>query len=247
MDTHPPALYSRKWGWTKPLQRFLSRFAVINVVDQERFKQLFETWGAKAVALESPPKHVPPNVSSPVDPSYFDIIVVNTFAEDEPVTPILEAAMQLPPTVRFFITGDTARARPEVIANPPPNVTFTGYLWREEYWKRVNSSRVVMALTTYPYSLLQAAHEGLVLKKPLVLSNQPALTEYFPKGAVFVENTAASIVAGVKAAQEKEAQLSKELAALSEEHQERWDRNFKQLSTLLRAQVISLVCMLLLA
>src|SRR5437762_310215 len=59
MDTHPPALYSRKWGCTVPLQRLMARFAFVNVVDQDRFKTLFESWGAKALVLENPPNDAP--------------------------------------------------------------------------------------------------------------------------------------------------------------------------------------------
>jgi hypothetical protein len=233
MDTHPPALYSRKWGWTLPLQRFLSRFAFMNVVDQDRFKELFESWGGRAIVLENPPKNAPENLTGAPNPKYFDITVVNTFAVDEPVDIIIEAAKCFPPTTRFFITGDISLAKNGVVRNAPSNVTFTGFLWREDFWNQLTSSRAIMVLTTYPYSLLGGGHDGMILRKPLILSDQPALTEYFTKGAIFVENTTDGIVAGVRAVQEKEAQLSQELAELSDEREQRWNAHFNELTTLI--------------
>jgi len=93
-----------------------------------------------------------------------------------------------------------------------------------------------MVLTTYPYSLLGGGHDGMVLRKPLILSNQPALTEYFTKGAVFVENTTEGIVGGVRAVQAKEAQLSQGLAELSEERAQRWNVTFNELTTLMHTR-----------
>ena len=233
MDTHPPALYSRKWGWTLPLQRFLSRFAFMNVVDQDQFKELLESWGGRAIVLENPPKNAPENLTGAPNPKYFDITVVNTFAVDEPVDIIIEAAKCFPPTTRFFITGNISLAKGGIVKSAPSNVTFTGFLWREDFWNQLTSSRAIMVLTTYPYSLLGGGHDGMILRKPLILSDQPALTEYFTKGAVFVQNTTEGIVAGVRAVQEREGQLSLELAELAEEREHRWNAHFNELTTLM--------------
>src|SRR5215207_8335973 len=86
MDTHSPALFSRRWGWTLPLQRFLAKHAFTNLIDQQRFKELFESWGAKAIILEKPPKNISDKTFRNISTSnQFDIAVINTFAVDEPV------------------------------------------------------------------------------------------------------------------------------------------------------------------
>ena len=59
IDTHPPALYARRWAWSVPLQRFVIRRAYLNVIDQERFADLFREWGARVVTLTNPPKFQP--------------------------------------------------------------------------------------------------------------------------------------------------------------------------------------------
>lgn len=228
MDTHPPALYSRKWGWSVPLQRLMARFAYVNVVDQNRFKTLFESWGARAVVLQNPPKIISVPDPSPDDRSgHFDITVVNTFAADEPLDIILQAAEQLP-GVRFFILGNKQMAPKTALDSAPENVIFTDYLLGNDYWSRLAGSRAVMVLTTYPYSLLGGAQDGVALQKPLILSNQPALTEYFTKGTVFIENTVEGIITGVRSLQAQEETLRREVRELADEQCKQWDENFRQ-------------------
>lgn len=234
MDTHSPALYSRKWAWTVPLQRMIAKRAMVNIVDQERFQKLFESWGAKAVILERPPKDLTAQkINSQVDPNHFDVLVVNTFAVDEPVQPILDAAKELP-NVRFFVTGDKSMAPRGMIESAPANVIFTGYLLKDAYWDQVNSARALMVLTTYEYSLLGGAQDGMALNKPLILSRQPALEEYFTKGTVFVENTTEGIVKGVKDVLAREQALISEIAKLGPERAERWNTTFAQLLAMVK-------------
>lgn len=235
MDTHPPSLYSKRWSWSLPLQRWLAKRALINITDQERFQQLFESWGAKCIVLEKPPKDSPfSQLTGAVDPNKFEVAVVNTFAEDEPFQPILDAAKLLP-EVEFHITGNLAKANAEqktAMDNAPANCHFTGYLLGDQYWSLLHRSRAVMVLTTFPYSLLGGGQDAMVLNKPAILSNQPALTDYFNKGAVFVENTAEGIAKGVQAVQQREQELSRETQVLLEERQQKWESNFRHLSAL---------------
>lgn len=235
MDTHSPALFSRRWGWTLPLQRFLMKHAYMNLTDQQRFKDLFEEWGARAIILEKPPKNVSDKTFKNIaDSGKFDITVVNTFAVDEPVDIILEAARQLP-EAHFYILGDKKLADPADLKNAPANVTFTDYLLGDDYWNRIYSSRALMSLTTYPYSLLAGAQDGAALGKPLLLSKQPTLEEMFPKGAVFFENTAEGIVSGVKEAMAREQEIAKEVVEIVEFQANRWQRNFDELVQMIEA------------
>lgn len=233
MDTHSPALYSRKWGWTVPLQRALAKQALGNIVDQDRYKRLFESWGAKALVLTKPPTRIPSDkLIESADPNHFSVTVVNTFASDEPLEPVLGTAERLS-EVRFFILGDTGLAKKTLLRTAPENVVFTGYLLGDAYWNRLHSSRVVMALTTYPYSLLAGAQEAMGIGKPLILSRQPALTEYFTKGAVFVDHSVESIVDGIREAQGQEHRLTQEIAHLAVEKRKRWETDFRELLALI--------------
>lgn len=248
IDTHPPSLYSRRWGWTLPLQRFLIRRALLNVTDQQRFADLFAGWGARAVVLPNPPKHPPINLDGGETGAFdqggraaarpyprsgganppFEIAVVNTFAVDEPLDIILAAARELP-DAHFSIMGDLKLAPAGVVATAPANVTFTDYLRGEAYWAALQRANAVMVLTTYPYSLLGGAQDAIALDKPLLLSDQPALCEYFTAGTVFIPNTADGIAAGVRQLQRAEARLSAEARELAAAQESAWQARFAAL------------------
>ncbi len=233
MDTHPPSLYSKRWSWSVPIQRFVSRFALMNVTDQDRFKELFESWGSRALVLENPPKQ--PQFTAKIDEAHadrFKVAVINTFAVDEPLDIILEAAARLP-QVHFYITGDKGLAKPGVIENAPKNVTFTGFLRGDDYWNLIYNARAVMVLTTYPYSLLGGAQDAVALQVPLILSDQPVLREYFTEGTIFIENTTEGVYRGVQDAIAREPQLRAEVVDLRRMHTEKWERSFAALTALI--------------
>jgi glycosyltransferase involved in cell wall biosynthesis len=233
MDTHPPALYGRKWAWSVPIQRFFAKQAFLNITDQDRWVRLFESWGARGLTLENPPKNPPaPEAGMTPKVGEFHVLVVNTFAEDEPVQPVLDAAAALP-DVHFHITGDLAKAAP-YLEKKPANVEFTGYLKGMGYWGHLYRANAIMVLTTFPYSLLGGAQEGVLIDKPLILSRQPVLEEYFTKGTVFVENTAESLMDGVKQARQNESTLIAEIGVLREEQATRWEANFQKLTDLIK-------------
>ncbi|HOA24011.1 MAG TPA: hypothetical protein PKI52_08370 [Aggregatilineales bacterium] len=230
MDTHSPALFARKWRWSVPLQRMAARWALVNVVDQPRYRRLFESWGAPALVLEKPLAECDGRDSAG-EPQPFRVTVINTFAADEPLEPVLEAARRLP-DVCFTVLGDTALADARTLARAPDNVEFPGYLLGDDYWRQLARSHVVMALTTYPYSLLAGGHDGLSLGKPLILSAQPALTEFYDRGVVFVENDAQSLVEGVQRIRQDEARYRREIRELADEKRREWQASFERLRAL---------------
>lgn len=226
--THPPALYSRKWSWTVPLLRFFARHALINILDQERFKTLFESWGARVVVLTKMPRSYSPSDIPPSVDGKYTITVVNTFAPDEPLEPILSAAKNLP-DIQFYVLGNLNLADREMISIAPKNITFTGWLSHDLYWEQLKYSRAVMTLTTYPHSLLAGGTDGMAIGRPIILSRQPALTEYFNKGTIFVENTAESIIEGVRQLRHDENRWQKEILELATEKRQLWEKNFQEL------------------
>lgn len=228
MDTHYSALYGTKWKWLLPVTRFLAKRAIINIVDQERNKRLLNSWNAEAIVLEKPPYQEFDTARRDVTRDRFNIVVINTFAEDDPVEIILEAAT-LCADIDWYILGDPKRARQSLLTRVSKNVTFTGYLLKEDYWNCLFPANAVMALTTREYSLMAGAIDGLSIDKPLILSRQPALEEYFTKGVVFVDNEARSIARGVREFQKLEKQLIGEIASLHNEKRIKWEKSFAYL------------------
>ncbi|MEI6289363.1 MAG: glycosyltransferase [Chloroflexota bacterium] len=233
MDVHGNSMHSWKWAWSVPLHRFLSRRAFINIVDQEIRTRLFTDWGARTIVLADPPLNITAkNFEPAAEKMTENITVVNTFSGDEPLQPVIETARQLP-DITFYILGDTGLADKKLLNSAPANVKFTGYLLGDDYWKRLGSSSAVMVLTTEPYSLLAGAQEGMALGKPLILSKQPALQDFFSKGAVFIEHSPGSMAAGIQLALRQADVLNKEITSLDEEKKIGWEMNVNKLSALI--------------
>lgn len=228
MKVHGHTLEGRKWGWSRPLQQFLAKKAVVNLIDTAEYKQIFESWGARVLFLENPPLDIPQVDSEFVAcQDKFRVTVVSTFAGDEPLDLVVEAARHLQ-DVYFFILGDTKLAKKELIDSAPQNVVFTGYLVGNDYWERLHASEAILTLTTNPHSLVSGGTEGMHIHKPLILSRQPALLDYFTKGAIFVDHTVESIVAGVQQTWKTESTLTRELAELSVEKSAEWENVFRE-------------------
>lgn len=229
MNSHYSAIYGPKWRWSLFLTRFLARQALVNVLDHEKKGLLFQGWGAKTIILEKPPaeERFSGKLLS-MENEKLTIVVVNTFAEDDPLDEILLAA-SLCQEVNWLILGDTALAKPHWLMEAPSNVVFTGYLLGDDYWRCLQSASAVVTLTTRPYSLMASAIDALAISKPLILSRQPILEEYFTKGVVFVDNNAKSIAQGVAEICTHLEQLADEIDSLRAEKIVHWRNNFEQL------------------
>lgn len=225
-----------KWAWAVPLQRILARYALVNIVQQDLHQCLYQRWGAPIIRLERAPMSAPATTTAPaLEQGHYVITVVSTFASDEPLELVVDAARQVS-DVHIYVLGDKARAPKELLAQAPSNVTFTGFLRGRDYWDQLNASHAIMTLTTTPYSMVSGGIEGMALKKPLILSRQPALTAYFTKGAVFVDHSVAELVDAIKQVRAQHSQLENEIGELLAEKQARWDATLSRLMELIGAR-----------
>jgi hypothetical protein len=94
------------------------------------------------------------------------IAVVSSFASDEPIQEIIEAARILVDTTTFYITGDNSRISARKLLKwkgPTNNVIFTEFLDCAEYMSFLEKVNVVMVLTKRDYTMLSGAQEALAL------------------------------------------------------------------------------------
>src|SRR5581483_4632831 len=131
VDSHSQVLLVRRWRWTLPLQRWLARRALTTIVTNEHLAAIIRGWDAPVLVAGDPPIAVPP-MGPRQPPARFSVVCVCTYGDDEPIGEVLAAARRLP-DVRFALTGNTKYARPEWLADPPPNVEFTGFVPLDEY------------------------------------------------------------------------------------------------------------------
>lgn len=97
-----------------------------------------------------------------------------SYANDEPITNILEAARNTP-NVEWRLTG---RAPVDVQTQAPTNVTFTGFVSDSELVSLYNEASVVVALTTRDFTMQRAGYEALMHGVPQVTSDFPVLRDF---------------------------------------------------------------------
>jgi glycosyltransferase involved in cell wall biosynthesis len=227
------AAFDPAWSWARPIQGFLARHAAANIVTNQHWADVVNGWGAEALVMFDPFLELPPGEPYPVEPG-FKVAFVCTFAPDEPVEAVLEAARQLP-EVRFYITGDTRKKPASFLDTAPPNVTFTGFLDPNgAYLGLLRATDAVLVLTTRDHTLQLGGCEAVAVGKPLITSDWPYLHQVFRGGAIFAANTADGIRDAVAETRDRHAELSQAIDAFRQESRQEWN---DRLSDLRRAVV----------
>ncbi len=239
LDSHPGGFgaqghtVERRFQW---LHQFLVERADGVLVASSPWVAVVESWGGRARVLHEPPRDRgvsgSPNSSDALEVTTRPVVLfICIFAPDEPVAEVVHAAgVRL--DCDWWITGDPSRAPTDVFANASPNVHLTGYLGPEEFDAALGEADVVLALTTEPTSVMRAAFEAVDARRPLVISDFPAVTEPFPY-AIPTSNDGASIARAVgRIVDDRESTRSTtELA--HRHHAERWDGQLEGLCELI--------------
>ena len=133
-----------------------------------------------------------------------DVLVVGSFAVDEPLEEIIAAA-GLAPDLDFAFTGKPTAV---IAARPMPgNVRLLGFLPDDAFAARLGSAAVILALTRDQDCFMRSACEALSAHRPLVTSDTPALRHFLADAAVFVKPEPGHIVDGLRAALSQSAAL----------------------------------------
>lgn len=225
------AAFGRIWDWARPFQKFIARRAAANIVTSSHWAEIVQSWGGHTLVMLDPFLDLPEGTAFQTA-SGFCVAVICTFAPDEPLEAILDAARLLP-DVHFYITGDKRKKPAEFFNNTPENITFTGFLDPySDYPGLLRAADAVMVLTTRDHTLQLGGCEAVAVGKPLITSDWPYLQEAFPKGAVYVSPTAESIRAGVLKMRKEHEKFSEEVVALRRESRLDWNKRLSELKEL---------------
>jgi hypothetical protein len=234
-DAHSAALLSPWWTRPRWLNSLLARGAIATVVTNEHLGGIVTGWQGRAFVMRDVPSDFGPATGG-ATPKTFTVTVVNTYAPDEPLSEVLQAA-RLEPSVQFFVTGRTPGHAQPALARAPENVRFTDYLPNDEYYRLLASSHAVMCLTTRDYTMQRGACEAVALGRPIITSNWPLLKEYFSQGTVHVDNSANSIAEGVRLMIEEYARLETEILSLRMKFRQQVETDLRRLERLVEDEL----------
>lgn len=121
--------------------------------------------------------------------SKLTALVVSSYAEDEPIEEIFEAARLLEnKDIFFYVSGNSKKCKKQLIDKLPSNIKLTGFLDDNEYTNMLFSVDFVIVLTTIEYTLLCGCYEAISAEKPLITTGTRVLKNLF-SGAIFVNNS----------------------------------------------------------
>lgn len=200
VDAHNEAItpFVHDVAIVRVLSRWLLRRADLTIVTNAELAERVRQARGRPVVLPDPLPAVPPDLPAEARrPAY--VVVVCTFAPDEPLSEIFAAASALR-DVQFKVTGNARRCPPELLAAKPGNVELTGFLAERDYWALLAASQAVLDLTGMPDCLVCGAYEALALGVPMILSDNPAGRRLFGQTAVFTATSPAGIAAATEGA-----------------------------------------------
>jgi len=232
IDAHSAA-FLPFWTYPKWLHRFLARRAVTTIVTNEYSQEEINRWGGHAFVLRDIPTTFPRLESYPLNGN-FNVVVINTFSPDEPLSEVMEAASALA-DFHFYVTGRDAEGSQALKADAPANVHFTGFLPNEQYYALLATSQVVLCLTTRDHTMQRGACEALWLGKPLVTSDWPLLREYFHQGTVHVMNDRSDIYQGLLKMKKHYQRYAAEIRDLQTARKQEWEQKAAALVELVQA------------
>jgi glycosyltransferase involved in cell wall biosynthesis len=167
------------------------------------------------------------------------IVMIATFAADEPVEEFLQAAGEFEDRLVAYVTGRAEKLSADARALVKSNVHFTGYLEEQDYWKLLATADGIVDLTKKDNCLVCGAYEGVAAGKPLILSDNAATRAHFSKGVLYVDNSASGISKAIGQLLEQQVELQAQIVALRDELRTRWisdaDRLVAVITTLSRS------------
>ncbi len=152
------------------------------------------------------------------------IVLPGSFADDEPVREVLEAATMVPEAT-FVLTGRLEKLRLHDIDphQAPHNVVFTDYLSIDEYDSLLRHADAIVGLTKVEGVQLSVCNEAIGYGKPLIVANTQLLNDMFSSGAQLVDPfDPVSIATGIRNVLQKPEYFSKLSSDLSRRRRARW-------------------------
>jgi glycosyltransferase involved in cell wall biosynthesis len=167
----------------------------------------------------------------------FRLLLIATFAPDEPLDAVIEAVRDTP--YALYVTGNHKKAPPQLLAQAPANVTFTGFLSEADYWAHLAGCDAVVDLTTMPNCLVCGGYEAAALSKPLLLTHSPAAVDLFGDAAVFTDNSMADIRRALEQLRANAADLAARMQRRHHELNREWRTSADSLGAALSAPVVA--------
>jgi glycosyltransferase involved in cell wall biosynthesis len=214
--------------------KHIYRGSLLNIAHNDHDAEKYRLWGARTTVLGTEIYPYDDYERGHLE-TENNVVVIGTFADDEPTEEILSAASVFT-DVHFYFTGSLERARRQIdIKKLSPNITLTGFLPRDKFIGLVKAADVALVLVTTENTMQMGAWEAMSCGTPVILSDWDLLRSTFPKGAVFVKNTKHSIYEGINQFFANRNALKEDIIRLKMEKRRIWDAEINTVEDILKS------------
>lgn len=168
----------------------------------------------------------------------FNIVLISTFAGDEPFDIVVDAMRLVKPEIQLYVTGNPEKLTDETRNSLPENIILTGFLSENDYWSTLASADAIMDLTTMDNCLVCGAYEAIALEQPLLLSKSAASMELFSDFAVFTTNTTQGLVSAIDQLRLRHQDIRAASPAARQLFEKKWSAQAEELLRLTRLRTL---------
>lgn len=221
-DCHNVMISSKWLDW--PFTKRLLHSADAMLVHNEDVAAYAEQVGFNPITLRDPL----PDLHSSDDPALLTkhglqhgtyIIVPWSFASDEPIEELFEAARDMPETL-FVMTWFAEKMSSELRHVLPANLVLTGYLDSNAFNTIFSQAGAALVLTTREGTQPSAASESIALGVPLIISDLNTTRKLYKDVPIYIENSPEGIKDGVITALQERTQRVAALQSFGRDYAE---------------------------
>lgn len=237
-DCHNAMIYSKWFHW--PLAKILLRKVDALLVHNEDVEHYASQYGLNAITLRDPL----PTLMDTVDVSRCAqypftkdsyVIVPWSFAPDEPIDELIQAAQQLP-HIKFVMTWFVERLPQRMRDRMPPNLVLTGYLEDRDFNTIFSQAFAAIVLTKREGTQPSGASEAIALHVPLIVSDLKTTRKLYEDMPIYIENTVEGIKSGVTIALEEHGLQKTKIQAFKDNFSRQLEEEIADVARLLDIQ-----------
>lgn len=216
--------------WPVPqIARWIMRQADLTIVTNRQLAREVIQYGGRPYVLPDPLPAIPLVAGTPTDTGVVEIMVIATYAPDEPIRQIVAAAASLGSRFRFSFTGNENRFPKDLKRELPPNVRLMGFLPEANYWALMARSHLILDLTLMPNCLVCGAYEALAMGRAMILSESESGRELFGAVATFADLISDGIAKAVQEAHRNLDVVQARMESTRAIYRDRWRRDAESL------------------
>jgi glycosyltransferase involved in cell wall biosynthesis len=215
-------------------RRALRRCVAVLVTNHENLRYVEEFFGAYALVLPDPLPRMPARATGEAPSlAHADVAFICSFAEDEPISLMIEAARQLRGEAQIVFTGNPSKIGPAARREIQSVARFTGFLPDEDYWRLLRSAQCIVVLSNEPACLPCGAYESIAVGRRPILVDDLQAHHLFGDLAIYTGLHAQVLASAIRDALGDREYRASSLAQVYEDRwQEIWQHVQRRLGSL---------------